>query len=270
MLEHAISVLPESQMFYQTAQKRTLHEELVDGQLHFALEGRHAKIQNGAREILQFRLTPLVWRESSSENVLRRTVWYQKHRTSGWFNSFQLSVNHSEQIVRFGPSGNLLITDEELRGLGIGTFTWRMLIEWAKNKFPEYKVYRVELSRVDATSDNLERRNHFFQKHGFMPFFDNEDSKSGWFYCEKVSDLIESKTTPNWRSANSIETVANLLRDKTELQDKINLITRNTYSWSEDYGQLLVENKRYKKFSLAFLIVSLLSATLLIGLQFIK
>lgn len=257
LLENAISSLPEPQTFYKVPQLRIFHGEPFEGDLYFALEGRSAQIQDKTREIFHFRLTPLAWIPEAEEHSFSHTVWYERYRTSGWIDSFQLSVDHTEEIVRFGPSGNLMIGEDHLRGLGIGSFVWRILIKWAKRKFPDYKVYKIELSTVDAGEDNLQRRNHFFQKHGFKPLYDDGEGKSGQFYCKKVFDLKESTFIPTWNQKNSIEMVASLLREREDFKNKNWLLSRSTQNWFDRYDKnlarkndrILVLQKRFKMLS---------------------
>lgn len=64
---------------------------------------------------------------------------------------------------------------EEFRGIGIGSYLMHFLIGWVKNR-PEVPVVEIDLIQPDATSDNRDRRNRFWEKLGFT--FDYNDGKS--------------------------------------------------------------------------------------------
>ncbi len=246
LLENLVYIQPEPQLVYQIPQTRENNGNRLEGELYFILESRHIQTLDKEGEILQIRLTPLAWFEKASKKKQPCQIWYNKDRTQGWFDTFQLCVNHNEKVVRFGPSGNLLITEKDLRGIGIGTYAWRILINWAKRKFPDYKVYQIEISPVDATEDNLKRRNHFFIKHGFKPFYEDQEGREGWFRCEKVNALKPSIFIPAWEHKNPIKMIADLLQEKEELECKIRVIKQNTTDWFSHFDRILARQKQLK------------------------
>lgn len=246
VLENMIRIVPEQYKIYQIPQIRLLNDEKVEGTLYVVIEGKHSQKADKTKEILHFRLSPVMWLENSAKDIFRRSQWYGKFKTKGWINTFQLCIDHNEKIVRFGPSGNLMIRAEDLRGLGIGTFLWHLLIKWAKSKVPDYDVYRIEISSVDATEDNRERRNHFFQKHGFTPQFDDPDGRSGYYYCKKVSDLRESDFIPDWDAKDPVEMTAFLLQDKEDSDRKIYSLERELEQRWDSYINLSEKNDRLK------------------------
>lgn len=247
VLEHIVSIQPEPYQFYAVSQPRLIHEELTEGKLYFAIEGRHALCAEKNKEILQFRFMPIVWAVDFLSAIYpAQIVWYANYKGTGWLNTFELCVDHEEKIVRFGPSGNLMIEHEELRGMGIGTYLWRILILWAKYEFPDYRVYKIMISAIDATEDNLERRNHFFQKHGFVPQFSDDSKKSGFYYCEKVSDLTESAAIPDWEPKNPVELAASLLADNEDANRTIRNILDKYQNLLKNHVKVSDQRDRFK------------------------
>lgn len=216
-------------MFYTIPLSRTVRGEPAEGKLYFAVEGRHTHLIERKKEILHFRFLPIVWTEDDPPGPLpAETVRYAGYKPSGWRNTFQLCADHDRQAVRFGPSDNIEIEKKELRGLGVGSHLWRILIRWAKRKFPEYAVHPIKISELDAEDEeDFQRRNHFFEKHGFTPQFSDPEGKSGVYRCEKVSDLKESALLPLWKAKSPTEMMVVVFDEREDAQRSFWFLLRN-------------------------------------------
>lgn len=88
---------------------------------------------------------------------------------------------------------------EEFRGIGIGSYLMHFLIGWVKNR-REVPVVPIHLKQADATLDNLDRRNRFWEKLGFT--FDYYNEKSwGCSHRMTTEDLVKPprQLAAGWR-----------------------------------------------------------------------
>lgn len=137
---------------------------------------------------------------------------FPRRRDNILTDSFYLVVNKTARSVKFGPKDYIIIFQRELRGLGIGSYAFGELIRWARPKMPEFTVDRVKVGAGDARDPvNHLRRNHFYEKHGFRGEFSDPDKTDGFYYIDRVSDLIASDVSPNWVEKDIPETLFKLL-----------------------------------------------------------
>ena len=107
-----------------------------------------------------------------------------------WDAAFQVTVNHEENEVRFGPTGQLGNLQSEDKGLGVGRYCLAKVIGWAVDRYPDYKVAAGSLSSVDArTETRRNRRNALYEGAGFIVDYSDNEKKNGLFRAPKVSDL---------------------------------------------------------------------------------
>ena len=93
-----------------------------------------------------------------------------------------------------GPYSNgEIVLPEAMRSYRIGSWIISQSIEWAQ-QWPDHAVHPIMISDVDATPDNKERRNRFWQSCGFR-FEDIEVSRS-YSLPMKVEDL---RLPDKWR-----------------------------------------------------------------------
>jgi len=98
---------------------------------------------------------------------LREQGWGTQHGTDisrTWLDIAEGSV----LAVRIaGPYSNgEIVLPEAMRSYRIGSWIISQSIEWAQ-QWPDHAVHPIMISDVDATPDNKERRNRFWQAFGF-------------------------------------------------------------------------------------------------------
>lgn len=120
------------------------------------------------------------------------------------------TLNKSTKIT----TGVVEILVGSLRGLGIGTYMFAKVVQWAIDFDPTLDVKTIKAGPGDATEENRHRRNRFYKNFGVRFFdseFDNEtveDFVAGRSMPMKVADLIPYE---GWRSKVSISTVEKTL-----------------------------------------------------------
>lgn len=105
-------------------------------------------------------------------------------------NSIQVVVDVENSTARFGPTSQISM---QYPGVGLGSALMTTVIRWLKTKFPEAKVLPGSLSSAQATPDNKQRRNEFYQSHGFDMTYNDVEMRSGSFKKDRAGDLLDDK-----------------------------------------------------------------------------
>ncbi|PTP08766.1 hypothetical protein CWN85_11210 [Vibrio splendidus] len=107
-------------------------------------------------------------------------------------NVFSVTVSKTDEVVRFGPKGNLGMLDTNFKNRGIGRFCMSYLVNTLLNKgFGHYLVASPSLAYKDAETNEKKRlRNNFYQKSGFK--FENIDIEDGSCSAGSVDTLCQS------------------------------------------------------------------------------
>ncbi|MDO9633815.1 MAG: hypothetical protein U0998_00455 [Moraxellaceae bacterium] len=177
---------------------------------------------------------------------LKRNLWSQNHSGQlmpwkNWDAAFQVTVNHVENEMRFGPTGQLGNLQGEDKGLGVGRYCLAKVIRWAVERYPEYKVATGSLSSVDARCEaQRDRRNTLYEGAGFLVDYSGDNKKSGTFYSPRVADL-----SSRWRRSKvrevSLYGLIGVLARCTEEKRSCAGKLKNCYKLEE---QLKAENDR--------------------------
>lgn len=207
-----------------------------DGQrvddLYVAVETRVFESEYDA--ILQVRVNPIILIKNDAYHMSELF----SERNDGWFNSFQLTVDKFSKEVRFGPSGNIMVVPDECRGRGIASYAFAKLIRWAQEKYPDYKVCTVRVEAVDATPDNKERRNHFYEKHGFVGSFHDPGRKAGVYTCSAITALVPHEPSAGLQTLDVKEFVGKLLKDAQERKRELERLEGRVKSERERADEL--------------------------------
>lgn len=142
-------------------------------------------------------------------------------------------MNHYDQTIRL-TNGSVMIDQEELRGLHIGTYLFHKIVTWAKSFDPNYKIIPISLSVVDASDANKDRRNTFYENFGLVFNYRVENGKkeaSGHsIEMLTVKDLLTYQNWPNIESINKHEALRNLAQTIQRLkssQSTLHMINRH-------------------------------------------
>ena len=218
----------------------------------------YRELHSGPHSMYQIRFLPLHWVDRTED--LTAFVNHQKFtpRRSGSHDSFLLVVNRDERQVKFGPDGNIVVRNTDLRGLGIASYAFGELIRWAQASYADFTVHPIKVGSGDAWDPvNRERRNHFYEKHGFRGTFHDANCSDGSYSIDTVADLIASPVPAGWEKHDQYEMLAQLLEDVIVKDIKIvKADNRSLFAWNQETRRSY-QLKRFQKIS-AGLGVSLL------------
>ena len=252
-LEHEVRQVPARTEIFtipvtQTADRIDSHNQMKSGALTVAFE--HWERHSGSRSIYQIRFLPLHWNDDTGEPNAFGSAKAFTPRRAGWYDCFHLLVDRNSNQVKFGPSGNIMIYDGDLRGLGVASYAFGQLIRWAQASYPHFAVHSVGVGVADAEDRvNRARRNHFYEKHGFRGVFTDESQSVGKFYVDTVADLIVSPVASGWETHDLPELLIKLLEQDFEKNREIVRAAAQLSSEWENKSFLYDRLARYRKIS---------------------
>lgn len=115
------------------------------------------------------------------------------------YNTFQIMIDNHHKTIKFGPTGNILLSEN--RGMGLGSFCMSKLIERIKKSYSGYRIHNGSLSFVDAADElSWKIRDTFYSHLGFTVSVDEKGSG-------KFSSTVDSLKT-NYGKLTEISTLA--------------------------------------------------------------
>lgn len=140
-------------------------------------------------------------------------------------NTFQIVVNKTKQKIKFGPEGNIIVSNKAHQGLGIGSYCMSKLIEYMHIKYPNYTIASGNLSVEDAKDPiNQARRDAFYDNLGFNVNTDKHGH--GSFSASSPQQL---KTNYNPQKVSEIDQIQLLkvaVNNRTKLIEQSSQIER--------------------------------------------
>ena len=106
----------------------------------------------------------------------------------GGYSKFRNRVSLSHAGV---SEGAIFLDLNGLEGQRIGSYLMNEIVSWVK-KWPDAEVNPIRLSSCQATPDNKERRNHFYENFGLEFDYVDSDKKEGRSKIMKARDLKEN------------------------------------------------------------------------------
>lgn len=100
------------------------------------------------------------------EGNLRESQTLTVENPSPLDNLFVVLVCKAERWVSLGPVGAVRLVPESARGFGLASAAFRYSIAMFRSEWMDFTVRDVALSEVDATLDNLRRRNGLYRNLG--------------------------------------------------------------------------------------------------------
>jgi len=107
---------------------------------------------------------------------------------------FRAEADPGQRTVKFG-GGYVVIDPEELRGLGLGSYLFSRLIEWAQREMADFEVCPMHLPAGPADK-GVQRRERFYKNFGFTIRYDDPRRPAGIVGAATVAQL-----TPHWSSS---------------------------------------------------------------------
>lgn len=100
-------------------------------------------------------------------------------------NTVQVTVDVAKGTAQIGPTSVILMDHP---GRGLGSHLMSLVVAWLMERHPEARVLRGKLSAAQADDENRERRNRFYESHGFDMELD-PGRRSGGFSKARAGDL---------------------------------------------------------------------------------
>jgi GNAT superfamily N-acetyltransferase len=145
----------------------------------------------------------------------------------GQYNQFHLTIYHLQKRVSFGLHADILITPEEMRGFGLGSYCMSLLIEYLQTKYPLYTVNSGFLSRGDAeTAEAQGIRDNFYRNLGF--------------------DVIVDEVGHGKFSATNSMSLKTNFSDKVQIIDALQ-VSNELYNSQRAHKSALEQNERFEK-----------------------
>lgn len=166
---------------------------------------------------------PVAWvmverEETESGGEVRLELFLRRIVTDGNFEfsgseSFVGSYNRNASLVRLSHG----MTTMDLLGLEghrIGTYLMTQIVQWAK-QWPDARVASIELIDGQASDENRERRNHFWERYGLRFAFTDPSNRAGRSKAMRVADLYAVESWTQNINAHALDAlVSRLLCEK--------------------------------------------------------
>ncbi|HEY0294048.1 MAG TPA: hypothetical protein VGC69_01800 [Bordetella sp.] len=119
-------------------------------------------------------------------------------------------VDSTSNMARL-TNGNLVIENQALRGLGLGSYLFNIIVTWILSFEVDFDIVPVRLFAGDAYPGNLERRNRFYEKFGLQ--FDYQTGSGsmqthGLSLPMKASGLVSLAMIPQGLYPHSLDWLA--------------------------------------------------------------
>lgn len=172
-----------------------------------------AEISND-EDVCSIDIIPLIKKETDSG------VTYERDSSlSSLTNRFSAKADFSEQKLYFF-SGDLLVLSKQIRGLGIGSYAFSYLINWASTRFPDFVVERIKFRFSDIRDqDERERLHSFYENFGFE--FEMDSENNGDYVASLCSTL---KTHYNKNKIDELDIMSflgQLLTSREQLETRV-------------------------------------------------
>lgn len=156
-------------------------------------------------------------------------------------NKFQAVINTLEKTCKIGPYNSLLL-DENIRGIGIGTYAFGRLIDMLKNDgYNDYKTLEEILTSCDAKRDsgiNGPRRSKFYENLGFTIKVDVNGA--GEILPERIGNLWNNDLV-KLKNKEKIEEIT------SDLENFVRKALYNKFNYKTEINTLKKENKNPKE-----------------------
>ena len=163
--------------------------------------------------------------------------------------------------------GAIFLDPQNIRGYRIGTYIMNQIISWAKHNYSSAKLDTIFLYQPQASPENKERRNHFYEQFGIKFNYSNDKKEEGISCPIKINRL---NTVETWKKnireemiIDCITDMAETIKDqRSEIRDlsKGNKLLSESveYYLKENIFQYLVRNIKYSFVRIVEILVILL------------
>lgn len=184
--------------------------------------------------------------DKHSDNTVHKAslnVTYQhldrdtRQEKKGFFCASYSQLSNTVSLTGSTPapkSGAVFLNLSDFEGQRIGSYLMNVIVQWVQ-QWPEATVTSIQLSTGQATDDNKERRNRFYEQFGIVFNYTDEDRCAGLSQPMFVKDL---NTVDSWKKNivehNLIHFLENMLASKESLVSKIDFLEKSNKSLIEE------------------------------------
>lgn len=137
-------------------------------------------------------------------------------------------------------TGGLFLDLANLKGQRIGTYLMCSVVRWAR-QWPSAEVATIELLEGQASSDNKDRRNWFYEQFGIQFDYVSDEKMAGRSRPMKVSELLDVTAWGKNIVAQPLDTfLAQLVRANSQVKMDLKL-------WVEAVRDFREEEKRRER-----------------------
>lgn len=176
-VEEYFEKLPRPQIWFLCLQKHP--SVLVSPEEHFVYEIQEREIQHDHYRFYRADARLLFKRYQSGITLNLKPFDHFK-------NAIQVVVDTKNSTAMFGPTSQIGMSEP---GIGLGSTLMSQAIKWLRAKYPDVEILAGTLSAAQAGEDNKDRRNQFYETHGFDVEYNDPDCKSGTFKKRKAGEL---------------------------------------------------------------------------------
>ena len=131
---------------------------------------------------------------------------------SGWFGaSYNKRTDRVSITSESTYAGAIFLDPDKIRGYRIGTYIMNQIISWAKHNYSSAKLETIFLYQVQATPENKERRNRFYEQFG-IKFNYNNDKKEEGKSCNNIF-INQLNKVETWKKNIREEMIIDFLAD---------------------------------------------------------
>ena len=117
------------------------------------------------------------------------------------YNKIEVLVELATNTAWLGPKGWIIMSGDELKNCGVGSYLLGNALSWLKSNYPESAIATGWLSPNDANEeDNRHRRDRFYRRQGLTIVYSDPESGDGHFWIDRAADL-----TPGWNAEKVTE-----------------------------------------------------------------
>lgn len=136
------------------------------------------------------------------------------------YNELVIHITKHPLGAQVNPDKDVMLNPPAFRGHGIMSLMMDLALEWAQSNYGQAPIQPVQVSPVDATPDNWQRRDAFYLNHGFR-WADNSPSPTGGgvLVADSLAALRRSDSAFIRRTVLDPQAVAQLIHRQRRVVD---------------------------------------------------
>lgn len=189
----------------------------------------------------------------SSRPIISSTYFDALYLNKSWIKSASIT------------GGALFLDPEEYTGNKIGSYFMNVVIKWIQ-KFENTPIDKIELVANQATNNNKERRNRFYEQFGITFSYD-KNRENGYSNPINSHDLIQ---TSNWKNNISIFSMLDVVEKLSSTNHKNDTLTNQNEKYQEEHKNIYNNPLRWVLKFYQYQVIKLLLIIMLVLVVYIR